>query len=301
MSRTTQCQTFKEIATVPNPNMPGVNLEGFHQVPNFMAIRAIQAKLTAADWALWSYLQMLDPYGDRMIELPKVSEIAAAIQVSDRQVRRSLARLEELELYLWEPVVIRGQNLAGKQAKELCQRKKENKLLSRQQKMTDSSAGGQDCPEGDKSVQQMTNLSESRQVCPNQKLKASFDKTSSFPQTNQTYTDFIQTLSDNEREKFRKFALLKAKNLPKEPTLPERWVEANWQELYAQFKLTTEAAAAYVANTDWTRHPDWEDWLAQMREGVPRFVALGTCFDNKTRKAMSDWADERGLIWGAES
>ncbi|MUL39378.1 hypothetical protein [Gloeocapsopsis dulcis] len=134
----------------------------------------------------------------------------------------------------------------------------------------------------------------------NQRPKATSSKNSSTPQTNKTYTDFIQTLSDNEREKFREFALLKAKNLPKEPTLPERWVEANWQELYAQFKLTTEAAA-YVANTDWTQHPDWKDWLAQMREGVPRFVALRTCFDNKTRKAISDWADERGLIWGAES
>lgn len=93
----------------------------------------------------------------------------------------------------------------------------------------------------------------------------------------------------------------KAKNLPKEPVLPEKWVEANWQELYAQFILTTEAAVVCVANTDWTQHPNWEDCLAQMREGVPRFVALGTCFDNKTRKAISDWADERGLIWGAES
>lgn len=118
---------------------------------------------------------------------------------------------------------------------------------------------------------------------------------------NKTYSDFIKTLSESERESFLEFGNKKASQLPKPPELPLKWIEANWQELYALFLSTPYAMAASIADTDWTSHPDWEDWLAQMREGVPRFVALGTCFDNKTRRAIASWADNRGLIWGAES
>jgi hypothetical protein len=126
-------------------------------------------------------------------------------------------------------------------------------------------------------------------------------KASSTLQTIKTYSDFIQTLSESERESFLNFGLEKCKALPKLPELPMKWIEANWQELYALFLSTPGAVAASIADTDWTSHPDWSDWLAQMREGVPRFVGWGTCFDNKTRRAIADWADDRGLIWGAES
>ncbi|NJM22954.1 MAG: hypothetical protein HC907_31805 [Richelia sp. SM1_7_0] len=34
-----------------------VEPNGFYQTPNSMAMKAIRSKLTAADWALWSYLQ----------------------------------------------------------------------------------------------------------------------------------------------------------------------------------------------------------------------------------------------------
>lgn len=255
-----------------------VDAEGFYQTPICMAMKAIHARLTGADWALWTYLQAIDPHGDRMKQLPPVSKIAESIGVSERQIQRSLEKLKELGLYIWEPVVIRGQNLAGKKAKELCQKKKESKS-SQQRKMTTLSANGQLCPKND------------MEPLPNKGYSA--------PQTYSEYSNFIQTLSESERESFLNFGLEKCKALPKLPELPKKWIEVNWQELYAQFKSTPEAAAS-IADTDWTSHPDWEDWLAQMREGVPRFVALGTCFDNKKRRAITSWADNCGLIWGAE-
>jgi DNA-binding transcriptional regulator GbsR (MarR family) len=165
-----------QLTVVPDYPMLGIELDGFYQTPNSMAIKAIRAKLTAADWSLWAYLQMIEPFGDRMVELPKIPEIAEAIGVSERQVKRSLAKLEDLELYRWEPVVIRGQNLAGKQAKELGRKKKANQSESRtkhsvKRKMTDLSEVGQDYPESDSAIKlsherKMTDLSEVGQDYP---------------------------------------------------------------------------------------------------------------------------------------
>lgn len=45
------------LTIVPDSLMRSVEPDGFYQTPNSMTIKAIRAKLTAADWALWSYLQ----------------------------------------------------------------------------------------------------------------------------------------------------------------------------------------------------------------------------------------------------
>ena len=139
-------------SAISDSTLPSVEPNGFYQTPNSMAIKAIRSKLTASDWALWSYLQMVDPFGDKMIELPTIPEIAEVIGVSSRQIKRSLSHLEELSLYVWEPVLVRGQNLAGKKAKELCQQKRISKSSERK-KMTDLSSPGQFCPNDDRIVQ----------------------------------------------------------------------------------------------------------------------------------------------------
>lgn len=234
------------LTIVPDSLMRSVEPDGFYQTPNSMTIKAIRAKLTAADWALWSYLQMIDPFGDRMIELPKIPEIAEVIGVSSRQVKRSLSRLEDLGLYSWEPVIIRGQNLAGKQAKELCQKKRINKY-SEKRKMTDLSEPGQSCPEDDEIIQNVTNFSSPGQDCPNQKPEALSDNSSSASQTIQTYSDFIQTLSEEERGNFLNFCREEAKNLPQQVNDIEAWLanknkaEKNrWEVYYQRFQLRTE-------------------------------------------------------------
>jgi hypothetical protein len=127
------------------------NDSSFYQVPKEMALKAIHARLTAADWALWTYVQVFDPHGDRMKQLPEIAKIAQTIGVSERQLQRSLAKLKKLELYDWEPVVIRGQNLAGKKAKELTKQKRDTKS-SGESKTTKLSQSGQSCHNQDKVV-----------------------------------------------------------------------------------------------------------------------------------------------------
>jgi hypothetical protein len=128
------------------------------------------------------------------------------------------------------------------------------------------------------------------------------DKASSPPQTIQTYSDFIQTLSNSERENFLEFGLKKANQLPQPPELPLKWVERHWEEVRSQWEKTEAGRAVASSQVDWTQHPNWSEWLDFMRNrGVPTFVALGEWLDRKTRREIADWADERNLIWGAES
>lgn len=90
MPRQIELPTFEELISSVEP-------DGFHQIPNFMTIKAIHARLTAADWALWMYLQAIDPNGDRIKELSSFVEIGASVGLSEKQVRRSITRLIELE------------------------------------------------------------------------------------------------------------------------------------------------------------------------------------------------------------
>ncbi|BAY95347.1 MULTISPECIES: AsnC family protein [unclassified Tolypothrix] len=274
-----------QLTVVPDYPMLGIELDGFYQTPNTMAIKAIRGKLTAADWSLWAYLQMIEPFGDRMVELPRIPEIAEAIGVSERQVKRSLAKLEDLELYRWEPVVIRGQNLAGKQAKELRQKKKANQSESKpkfsgerkmtelsgvgqncpeqdspeskskpkfsgERKMTELSGVGQDCPELDNLVQTKTELSGVGQDCPNRELEPLYSNGYSSPQISQTYTEFIQTLSEEERANFLNFCEEKTKNLSQPVNDIEAWLahqnkagQNRWEVYYKKFLAWQQAKA----------------------------------------------------------
>ena len=137
---------------VPDAPIALIDKESFYQTPNSMVIKAISAKLTASDWCLWAYLQAIDPHGDRMVDIPSPEEIGESIGLSSRQVQRSLAKLEKCDLYAYEIVQLRGQNLAGLRAKQLCRKKRELKICE-QSKMTNLS-------DDDKFVEAKTDLSD---------------------------------------------------------------------------------------------------------------------------------------------
>jgi hypothetical protein len=66
------------------------------------------------------------------------------------------------------------------------------------------------------------------------------DKESSSLRSNKTYKDYIDSLSQNQREEFLEFGRNKAAQLPKPPALPQKWIERNWQELAAEFCATSQ-------------------------------------------------------------
>jgi biotin operon repressor len=145
-----------KLSLVPDASMYGVEPSGFYQTPNHMAMKAIQAKLTSADWCVWSYLQMIDPFGDRFVDIPNHREIAEIIGLSEKSVKRSIHKLEELGFYDTQVLVMKGKNLAGKAVRD--DRQPADKVVQQRTKLSNS---GQSCPATDKVVQQRTKLSKS--------------------------------------------------------------------------------------------------------------------------------------------
>ena len=119
-----------KLQVAPDAPMCGVKLDSFYQTPTWMAIRAIRAKLTAADLYLWMYLQMIDLEGDRLTDIPNPKDIAEAIGISERQVKWSIAKLEKEGLYHYQVDPWKGQSLSALEAKKLCEQQLQNKEIA---------------------------------------------------------------------------------------------------------------------------------------------------------------------------
>lgn len=124
-----------------------------------------------------------------------------------------------------------------------------------------------------------------------------------------SYQIFIKSLSDSTREKFLNFVKEKIKDWTKPINDVEGWLaglnqagQFRWQVYYTMFQ--SEVGEAVAPSQDWENHPQWQQAIAAMRTGVPRFIVLGQpgCEDleKSTRQAMADYAEANNLIWGGE-
>ncbi len=134
------------------------------------------------------------------------------------------------------------------------------------------------------------------------------DKASSLP--SDYYQIFIKSLSEGEREKFLDFVREKIKDFPKPINDLEGWLAGLNQAGQYRFRVyyemfQSEVGEGVAPSADWESHPKWQQALAAMRTGVPRFIVLGEpgCedIDKPTRQAMADYAEAKNLIWGAPS
>ena len=125
-----------------------------------------------------------------------------------------------------------------------------------------------------------------------------------------SYQIFSKSLSDLARENFLNFVREKIKDFPKPINDVEGWLagknqagQYRWRVYYDLFQ--GEFGEKIAPSQDWENHPQWQQALAAMRTGVPRFIVLGQpgCedIDKSTRQAMADYAEANNLIWGEES
>jgi hypothetical protein len=140
---------------------------------------------------------------------------------------------------------------------------------------------------------------QARSLRTKRKPEASPDKDGSSLRSNKIYKDFLDSLSISQREKFLEFGLKKAAVLPKPPALPHKWIEKHYLEIYEQFKKTPEGKK-FATMQDWANHPHRDEWIEQIRQGRPRFIALGGPEEeHEMRYQFALWAEELGLVRGA--
>jgi len=117
---------------------------------------------------------------------------------------------------------------------------------------------------------------------------------------NKTYLDFKDSLLEEERENFLEFGKKKAAQLPKQPQLPLKWIEANFEELREQWEKSQGKTNSVQAHK-WENHPQREEWLEKIRLLGPVGFQAEDMANQKLRREFYMWAEENKLIWGQES
>lgn len=252
------------------------NIQGkFYPLTPEISRKLRNAQLTKHEMALWLYLTEQDPFGDKYWELPSTLEITEELSMSKASYFRARARLQELELFDFQEQKIDCKNLTGVSFKRPSSQKCE--------------LGSQKC---ELESQKCESESQKRE---NHDSKPLPDKDSGASQTIQTYTDFKDSLSDAERESFKKFGEEMARALPNPPQLLSKWIAKNWEEISNAWRETTGQPST-AQNNKWENHPNKQEWLQKINTlGFGVFIIENGDFDDE-RKEFVDWADSKGLI-----
>jgi hypothetical protein len=131
-------------------------------------------KFTASERALYDYLSILDPFGDRLIRLPAFEAIALELDYCVETIKRSLRRISDLSLIVLDDTGFYFRN-GVKNIK--------NAIASRIRTLPEVLDPQQKCQQKDLNDRDETFLSTDSQKCQNQPLEATPDIASDLSQT----------------------------------------------------------------------------------------------------------------------
>ena len=196
----------------------------FYPLTSTITTMLRKAKLTAAEWRIWSYLIEIDPWGDRYQDLDSL-DVMSKCNCSRATFYRAIAKFQKLGLFDIQDKGFSFRNLTGA-----------SKLMSADPKIGDKSSKKSNL----KNEIGVSKMRRDSQICENQSPKSPPDKASNSPQTLQIYSDFIRSLSKNERENFFEFVREEIKHLEKPINDLEAWLasktkaQQNRWEVYFQ-------------------------------------------------------------------
>ncbi|GFE72259.1 helix-turn-helix domain-containing protein [Chroococcus sp. FPU101] len=239
--------------------------------------------LKDAELRVYLYLVTNHPWSDRKVETD-TAIIAEHLGLTRRTIQRAIRRLEELELIEIELSKFK-----------YCQSRRQVKERLR---TTDGSPKRQMDRQSDTKIVSVTDGSPKRQMDRLETPETLSEAVSSSPQTIQTYSDFIKTLSEDERESFLEFGKKKAAQLPKPPELPLKWIEKNFDDLRSLYEKQNGIVRC---SHRWENDHRRLEWLDKIRSlGFAAFIYEDGKL-NFERKEFYEWANSKNLIWGAES
>jgi hypothetical protein len=236
----------------------------FYPLTPEMSQKLRKSKLTKHEMALWLYLIEKDPFGDRYWQLPSTLEITAELEMSKASYFRARAKLQELELFDFQEQRVDCRNLTGVSKMRL-----ESQKCDSESQKCDS--------ESQKCDSESQKCDSESQKCDKQRSEPSPDNDSSTPHTLNTYSDFIKTLSEDERENFLEFGKKKAAELPKFPTLPLKWIEKNFEDVRSQWFQTRDENENQNQKYNFAAYsePQHQMWYQQLQTVVVGTIQSG--------------------------
>ena len=227
-------------------------------------------ELTPAQRDVLYFVRTLDPYGDSLDI--SIAEIARQLSTDKRTVHRSTVSraLKELDangfidmellmvklnikakgIHCWdsEAYALPFGNASGVQDASLraTQEASETSVLPTDNKRDHDATVLPTDNERDHDATSVIMTQQARSLRNKREPQASPNHDSNSLRLNKTYKDFIDSLCETKREKFLKFGLRKAAELPKPPALPKKWIERNWQELREEFFTASSQTPSQV-------------------------------------------------------
>jgi len=197
------------------------------QIRDEVAYQIIKHGLTKAESKLFFYFLLLDRFGDRPVKV-NVAEILFETGVSKSVYHVVIAKFQKRGWF--------GFTNADIQISNFCTPTKKSGKQDSQSGKQDSQSGKQDSQSGKQDSQSEKQDSEELKPLPAQVPKT--------PQTLQTYSDLLHTLSEDQRESFKKFCLKKIQECSFKIGSKEAWLNKHGAEYLEEFKETYSYALA---------------------------------------------------------
>ena len=228
--------------------MPQTKIQGkFYPLTSDVTTKLRQAKLTAAEWRIWSYLVEIDPWGDRYQDINSL-DVMSKCDCSRATFYRAIAKFQKLGIFDIQDKGFSIRNLTGASQIKLNQAaegntKSKSANLKNEKSVSKMRLDSQNCESNLKNEKSVSKMRLDSQICENQPPETPPDKDFKSPQTLQTYTDFKKTLSESEREKFLSFVKKKTSNLEKPINDLEAWLASKnaakqnrWEIYYKNYQ-----------------------------------------------------------------
>ncbi|MBR8832537.1 MAG: hypothetical protein DSM106950_00455 [Stigonema ocellatum SAG 48.90 = DSM 106950] len=267
--------------------------ESFYPLTEKTLEKLYQANLTAAEWRLWTYLAVTDPWGDCYKDLPNTLTVMQKAGIKKSTFYAAIAKFQEFELFDFQDKGFAFRNLQGVP-----------KVRNVVQKSGQHSEISEKCPKPRKLIRKNGTLSK---ISEHKSSETLHSNNSSPPQTIKTYTDFKKTLSDGERENFLNFVREKTKDFSPQINDIEGWLakkneaeQNRWEVYYDLFQKSQPELVQATQNAKWENHPQRDEWLEKIRTmGNFSFRTESGKLDND-RNEFWHWVVDNGLL-GEES
>jgi hypothetical protein len=197
------------------------------QIRDEVAYQIIKHGLSRAESKLFFYFLLLDRFGDRPVKV-KVAEILLETRVSKSVYHVTIAKFQKRGWF--------GFTNADIEIRNFCTPTKKSEKQDSQSRKQDYQSEKQDSQSRKQDSQSEKQDSEELKPLPAQVPKT--------PQTLQTYSNLLNTLSEDQRESFKKFCLKKIQECSFKIASKDAWLNKHGAEYLEEFKETYSYALA---------------------------------------------------------